>query len=238
MNSKSVIQVNNLENASAALAQVQNASANDLAGDQVNLILRIIDATSSLSRYQQELIDAAKYNVESLIESKASDEMLMSTWLFNTYGGFQVIDGFVPLADVTPLDTSNYRPDGMTNLYDTVYLAMTDPHAGIIAYAQSLKDQGIRVKATILVLSDGEDNESRINPREIKALTGTHEGYYFCFMAFGTGFAYTAADAMGFPNVREYNASKSELRKMMGEFSKSQVRASQTTVAPNNFFNN
>jgi len=56
-------------------------------------------------------------------------------------------------------------------------------------------------------------------------------------MAFGTGFAQQAARDMGFPNVREYNATKGELRKMMGEFSKSQVRASQSIVAPNAFFN-
>lgn len=236
MNSHTVIQVNNLDNAAGALAQVQHANANELNGDQVTLILRIIDASGSMDRFKQELIDAAKLNVDALINSKAGDEMLMSTWLFNDMTGLSVIDGFVPLVDVTTLDLNNFRPGGYTNLYDTVHLALTDENSGIMAYAKSLKDQGIRVKMTILVLSDGEDNVSRIDPSKIKALTGATEGYYFCLMAFGTGYAQTAADAMGFPNVREYNAAAGELRRMMGEFSKSQVRASQTTVAPNSFF--
>jgi len=129
------------------------------------------------------------------------------------------------------------QPEDMTNLYDTVYTALTDPLAGIIAYADSLRKSGIRIKVTVLVLTDGEDNRSRIDPSKIKALTSANEGCYFCLMAFGTGFAQQAARDMGFPNVREYNATKGELRKMMGEFSKSQVRASQSIVAPNAFFN-
>lgn len=239
MTSKSVIQVANLSNASAALSQVQHAGANDLNGDQVTLILRIIDRTGSLLRFKQEMIQASQLIVDALKESKAGDEMLMSTWTFNSSDGVSVMDGFVKLEDVTPLDDQNYdmRPEDMTNLYDTVYTAMTDPNAGVIAYADSLKKSGIRVKVTVLVLTDGEDNRSHISPGQIKALTGQNEGYYFCFMAFGTGFAQEAAREMGFPNVREYNAAKGELRKMAGEFSKSQVRASQSTIAANSFFN-
>jgi len=238
MTSKSVIIVANLNNTSA-LAQVQHASASDLNGDQVTLILRILDRTGSLLRYKSEMIQAAQLNVDALRESKAGDEMLMSTWTFNAPDGFTVVDGFVKLEDVTPLDDQNYdmQPEDMTNLYDTVYTALTDPLAGIIAYADSLRKSGIRIKVTVLVLTDGEDNRSRIDPSKIKALTSANEGCYFCLMAFGTGFAQQAARDMGFPNVREYNATKGELRKMMGEFSKSQVRASQSIVAPNAFFN-
>jgi len=79
MTSKSVIIVANLNNTSA-LAQVQHASASDLNGDQVTLILRILDRTGSLLRYKSEMIQAAQLNVDALRESKAGDEMLMSTW--------------------------------------------------------------------------------------------------------------------------------------------------------------
>lgn len=240
MTSKSVIQVANLDNASMVLSQVQHAGPAEIGGDQATIILRIIDATPSLFRYKSEMISAAKLNVDALIESKAGGEMLMSTWLFNSQDGFTVLDGFVPLADVTPLDDQNYRinPQSLTNLYDTVYLGLNDPHAGLLAYVNTLKKSGLRVKATALVLTDGEDNQSSTDPRLIKDLTSANEGYYYCLMAFGTGFAQKAAAEMGFPNVREYNATKGELRKMMGEFSKSQVRASQSIVAPNAFYNN
>ena len=234
--SKSIIQVNNLENASAALTQVQNTTALDLEGDQVNLILRIIDGTGSMRPYTHEMIEAAKLNVKALIDAKGCPEMLMSTWVFND-NGLVVVDSFVPLVDVTPLDQNSYQPQSGTNLYDTVYLALTDETAGIIKYAQSLKNQGIRVKVTVLVLSDGEDTSSRISPQQIKDIVAKYEGYYFVFMAFGTGFAQSVADDMGFPNVLEADsADEHALRKIMGEFSKSQVHASQTTVAGNAFF--
>jgi len=238
MTSKSTIVVANLNNTSA-LANVQHASAKDLGGDQATLILRIIDRTGSLLRYKGEMIEAARLNVQALKDSKTGDEMLMSTWTFNATDGFTIVDGFVKLEDVTPLDSQNYdmQPEDMTNLYDTVYTALTDEFSGIVAYAKGLKKSGMRVKVTVLVLTDGEDNRSRINPEKIKALTADNEGFYFCLMAFGTGFAQEAATAMGFPNVREYNASAGELRRMMGEFSKSQVRASQSIVSPNAFFN-
>lgn len=235
MNSKSTIIIANLDNASAVLANVQHAGAGDLNGDQVTLILRLIDATPSLSGYVSEMMQAAQLNVDALMESKAGDEMLMSTWTFNSHG-FNVLEGFVKLEDVTPLTSQNYQLEGMTNLYDTVYTALTDAQASLIEYANSLRKSGIRVKATLLVLTDGEDNASRISPSKIKTLTSNNEGTYFCLMAFGTGFAQEAARDMGFPNVREYNATKGELRRMMGEFSKSQVRASQSTVSPNAFF--
>ena len=235
MTSKSTIIVANLDNASTVLSQVQHTSATDLNGDQVTLILRIIDATPSLGAFRNEMMQAAQLCVEALMESKAGDEMLMSTWTFNSLG-FNVLEGFVKLEDVTPLTDQNYRLDGITNLYDTVYTALTDPQASIIGYAENLRKSGIRVKATVLVLTDGMDNDSSITPNKIKALTTTNEGTYFCLMAFGTGFAQDAARDMGFPNVREYNASKGELRRMMNEFSKSQVRASQSTIAPNAFF--
>ncbi|HBC44862.1 MAG: hypothetical protein UX01_C0017G0005 [Candidatus Collierbacteria bacterium GW2011_GWB2_45_17] len=238
MTSKSTIIVANLNNTSA-LANVQHAGATDIGGDQVNLVLRIIDRTGSLLRFRAEMIEAARLNVEALINSKAGNETLMSTWTFNATDGFTIVDGFVKLEDVTPLDSQNYdmQPEDMTNLFDTVYTGLNDEFAGIIAYAKGLKSKGLRVKVTVLVLTDGEDNRSRINPEKIKALTANNEGFYFCLMAFGTGFAQEAAAAMGFPNVREYNASAGELRRMMGEFSKSQVRASQSIVSPNAFFN-
>ncbi len=179
MKSKSTIIVANLDNASNALAQVQHAGASDLNGDQVTLILRIIDRTGSLLRYKDEMIEAARLNVEALQESKAGDEMLMSTWTFNATDGFTVMDGFVKLEDVTPLDSNNYHMEreDMTNLYDTVYTALTDKIAGIVAYADSLKKSGIRVKVTVLVLTDGMDNKSKIDPANIQKIAYEHEGY-------------------------------------------------------------
>lgn len=234
MTSKSIIQVAGLGNTNS-LASVQHASAMDLVGDQVFLVLRILDMTPSMNSYIDEMITAERENIKALQASAAADEFLVSTWLFNSQDGFVVLDGFVPLADVTPLDRSIYRTNGVTNLYDTVYTGIADPNAGVLAYANKLRMSGITPKVGVAVFTDGADNDSSTDPSQIKAEISLAEGYYFTLFAFGSGFGNKAAAAMGFPNVLEHNAKPGEMRKMMGTFSKSLVRASQTTVAPNSF---
>jgi hypothetical protein len=233
-NSRSIIQVANIDNTSA-LANVQHAGAKELSGDQVFLVLRILDATPSMNPHVQEMIAAERENIQALKDSAACDEFLVSTWLFNNAHGFVVLDGFVPLDEVTPLDTNLYQTAGWTNLYDTVFTGLTDKNAGIIPYALNLKRSGITPKVAVAVFTDGGDNISKINPSLIKDEVAKAEGYYFNLFAFGTGYAHTAAANMGFPNVLEHNAAHGNIRKMMGTFSKSLVRASQTNVAANQF---
>lgn len=237
MTSKSIFQVANLGN-TASLTNVQHATTNDLHGDQVFLVLRIIDKTGSMKPHVNEMIASANENIKALENSNASDEFLVSTWLFNAREGFVVLDGFVPLSDVTPLDLDLYgdmRTNDMTNLYDTVYTGLKDPHAGVLAYANQLSLSGITPKIAVAVFTDGDDNVSRIDTSEIRNETSRTEGHYFTLFAFGQGFARKAATEMGFPNVLEFNEAHTNIRKAMGTFSKSLVRASQTTVAPNSF---
>lgn len=241
MTSKSVVVVHNMNQAQSALANVQHASVNELGGDQVTLVLRIIDKTGSMIPHINEVHTAERANINAWIKSNASDEFLVSTWIFNSREGFVVLDGFVKLEDVTPLDDSNYgrnnmRGNDMTNLFDTVYLGLNDPNAGILAYAQTLRDMGLRVKVIVGVWTDGADNSSVTSPARIKSLTAQTEGYYYCLLAFGQDFAHECARDMGFPNVLEHDASEGQLRKMVDVFSKSAIRVSQTIVKSNNFF--
>lgn len=237
MTSKSTIQVANLGNTSS-LANVQHATTDDLHGDQVFLVLRIIDKTGSMNPYVNEMVESANENIKALLDSEANNEFLVSTWLFNSREGFVVLDGFVPLADVTPLDANlygNMKPNDMTNLFDTVHTGLNDPHAGVLAYANQLRLSGITPKIAVAVFTDGDDNVSRVDTREIRKETQRSEGHYFTLFAFGQGFAQQAATEMGFPNVLAFNEPHTNIRKAMGTFSKSLVRASQTTVASNQF---
>lgn len=234
MTSQSIIQVANLGNTSA-LANVQHATALDLHGDQVFLVLRIFDITPSMNDHIDELIKAADENIKALKDSAAADEFLISTWLFNSQDGFVVLDGFVPIEDVTPLSHNICKTAGLTNLFDTVYTGLKDKNAGILPYAKNLSLSGITPKVAVAVFTDGGDNASQIDPQEIKSEVSLAEGYFFTLFAFGTGFGPKAATAMGFPNCAEHDAVHGNIRKLMGTFSKSLVRASQTTVASNQF---
>lgn len=235
----SVIVVNNLNEAPAALAAVTHAGLDDIANDEVTLVLRVIDETGSMQRFQNEVELADREMIAALKNSKASDQILMSTWLFNT--SFKVLHGFVPLDDVLPL-AGIYRPDDQTALYSAVYSALTDANAGVVSYADTLSGSGIRVKVVVVVFTDGEDNYSDrlgVWPAQIKTVVSDLlklENFLFSLVAFGTGFARTAASEMGFPNILESNSQPGEIRRAMGTVSKSIIRASQTTVRSNNFF--
>ena len=236
----SIVVVNNLNEAPMALAQVQHTGLESLATDEVTLVLRIVDETGSMSGKEKEIALADREMVAALKASKASDQILMSTWLFNTV--FKVLHGFVPLDDVTSLD-GIYQPNDQTALYSTVYAALADLNAGVVAYAEGLRDSGIRVKVVVIVFTDGEDNYSDrqgVSPDMIKSLVTdllSQENYLFSVVSFGRGIARTAAAEMGFPNILEHNSQPGEIRRAMGTVSKSIIRASQTTVASNNFFN-
>ena len=227
MTSKSIIQVANLGNTSSL--------ANDLRGDQVFLVLRIFDITPSMNDHIDELIKAADENIKALKDSASADEFLISTWLFNSHSGFIVLDGFVPIEDVTPLTHNLCKTAGITNLFDTVYTGLTDKNAGILPYAKKLSLSGITPKVAVAVFTDGGDNDSHIDPQMIKNEISLAEGYYFTLFAFGVGFGPKAASAMGFPNCAEHDALHGNIRKLMGTFAKSLVRASQATGAPNKF---
>ena len=235
----SVVVVNNLNEAPAALSAVTHAGLDDIQNDEVTLVLRIIDETGSMQPYTNEVELADREMITALKNSKAADEILMSTWLFNT--SFKVLHGFVPLDDVTPL-AGIYRPDNQTALYSAVYAALTDVNAGVVSYAENLRGSGIRVKVVVVAFSDGEDNYShrqKIDPGMIKTVVQDllkQENYLFSLVAFGTGFAKTAAADMGFPNLLESKSQPGDIRRAMGTVSKSIVRASQTTVGSNNFF--
>ena len=68
MTSKSIIQVANLNNTSA-LASVQHASIQEIGGDQVFLVLRILDMTPSMDPYIDEMIKAERENIKALTDS-------------------------------------------------------------------------------------------------------------------------------------------------------------------------
>lgn len=236
MSSQKSIVVNNLNEAPAALAAVTHTGIDDLANDQVTLVARVFDKTGSMYKFKAEVEQADRELIADLKPSKAADEILMSTWLFDT--GFVVLHGFVGLDDVTPL-TGVYHPEGETAVYDAVYSLLTDPNAGVVAYEESLRSKGIRVKVVVDVFTDGEDNRSSIKPAEIKKLVDDlvkQENYYFNLYAFGDKVAQSVGAAMGFPNVLTLQSTPGEVRRATGTESKSIIRASQTTIASNNFF--
>src|SRR5687768_7887311 len=115
------ILVNNLN--TNTVAGAQGTSVDDLSGDEVTLFVELLDMTRSMSSHRDTVIQAYNEHLKALADSKASDSILMSTWLFNTKSTLR--HGYLPLVDVPSLDRASYNPDDMTALYDAILDAFT-----------------------------------------------------------------------------------------------------------------
>lgn len=224
------ILINNLN--ATTIAGAQGASIDDLAGDEVTLLVEVKDRSYSLSPYQDDVINAYNDQVKALLDSKASDSILMSSWLFNERTVLR--HGYLPLESVPLLDRNSYDPDGTTALYDAVLDAFT----GVVAYGQSLRDAGIRTKIVVVVITDGEDNASRNSAAKVATVAQDllkQEIYTLAFVAFGVNGKAIAAQ-MGFPaqNVMDETTDPSAIRRALGTVSKSVIRASQTVIGTQN----
>lgn len=236
----STVQVENLNATNISLGA--NASPEEIGGDQVFLFAILHDESGSMSGYDRDVVAGFNEMLKDLLESKSADEILMSSWLFNTDS--RVLHGYLPLASIEKLD-GKYFPGGGTAMFDAFGKALEDPNVGVVEYAKSLEASGLRVRVCIVIFSDGADNSSRsYTASSIKKLVdelNKTEQYTFSFVAFGGDDAKNAARAMGIDdkNILEVSASPSEYRHAMGTISKSVIRASQTTINPasgNGFF--
>lgn len=222
------VMVHNLNN--VTLAGAAGIPADDLAMTSATLYVRIIDESASMSIYRHELIDAANEELKALEDSKAANDLLMSTWVFSDKP--KVLHSYVPLADVIRLDSNNYRADGpSTALYDTVRDAITST----VAYAQSLRDSGVNpLKVVVLILTDGEDNSSVTTVSTINSLITDlirQEFYTPVFVAFGFD-GESVARQMGIPdgNIMSSGKTASEIRRIFRESSQSVIRTSTNVV--------
>jgi uncharacterized protein YegL len=138
--------------------------------------------------------------------------------------------------DIQPIGNDYVANGSSTALYDSVFDAMT----GIRVYAETLNQSGVRTKCIVVVLSDGEDNDSRKHTAaDCKTLSEDFirsEMFYLAYVGFGSQDLNQIADEIGFPNKLVTTKDASAIRKTMGLISKSIIRASQTQIgAPNSF---
>lgn len=206
-------------------AGAQGIGIDDLTSDENTLVCVILDETGSMDDDRDAVISSFNEMVRALKDSKASDKILLSVWAFNTKR--RLIHSYLPL-ELVP-DLTDYYPNDQTALFD----AVLDGFTSLVAYEQDLQNLGNRTQAIVAVFSDGEDNASRVSARDVERVAVElldKESYVLALVTFGQGFARQVAAEMGFPNVLEVGATPTEIRRAMGTFSKSAIRASQTKI--------
>ena len=132
-----------------------------LGATEYTLVTIVVDVTSSVYSFKDDLLKAVKAAVAGCRQSPRADNLLVRLLTFNT--SCKEIHGFKPLNDIDPSAYKPFSPSGMTALFDAVYDAVTATNR----YAKLLIEQDFDVNAAIYVITDGWDNSSKLGPRHI-----------------------------------------------------------------------
>lgn len=210
-----------------------------LASNEVTLAMNIIDMSGSMAPFADTLIRA--YNEDYLAamsSSTAADDILVSTILFNQ--DVTLLHGYLPLLDASPLTRQVYDPDNMTALYDAVAAGLTN----MVLYAQQLRQSGVMVRCLVIVYSDGADNASKQQAKDVRRASLEllkQEIYTLAYVGFKSGGINEQelrqlSDDIGFPDILVAGLSHSELRRIFHLASMSTIRVSQQGAAKANVF--
>ena len=222
------------------LAAATGAPLEDLDSEEATLAVVMLDASGSMHPHRDAVIRG--YNeqlLRPLLATKNKDSIFLSTWVFSSHGRGQkdcrLVHGFQPIPQCPQLDATIYDPDGATPMWDAVHYGLT----GLVSYGQQLRDAGARTKCIAVVLTDGQNNDSRIPVSQLRDFSAdllAKEIYVLAYGFFGDeseGDGY--AEEIGFPTRHRITASLSdtEIRRIFREVSASVISTSQAMVSTN-----
>jgi hypothetical protein len=144
-----------------------------LGASEYTLVTVAMDKTGSVSTFAQELFRIKKAVVEACRKSPRAEYLLLRLLEFNTQ--VDEVHGFLPLNDV---DVNSYVTPtctGTTALFDAAYSAVSASNT----YAQTLTKDDYLVNALVVIITDGDDNASRMRAADVraeleKAIKGEH----------------------------------------------------------------
>lgn len=168
------------------------------AGKNPNLshIVFVLDDSGSMQSCRQQTIDGFNEYLKGQQEDTKNTgiETLVSLYKFDGYSVKCTIDR-KPVAEVEPLNTNTYNPQGGTNLNDAIGGVML-----ALNTALTDKKKGDRESVIVTILTDGEENSSRtFKNTDVKAMVEKAEAKNWGFMFLGANVdAFHAGAAFGF----------------------------------------
>lgn len=200
------------------------ASLDEIDSEDVMLVSFVLDMSSSMAPLAGEVIAAFNGEVAALSGAKTATAILAAATTFADVP--EVLFGYQPLARVPKLSPTLYSASGSTALHDAVLGVLER----LVAYRLTLSDNGVRSRAVVIVLSDGEDNVSKRSVGEVKLAAQRlvrDESVVLAYAGFGGSpkSHQATADAMGFPHVITSGHSGKDLRRVLGVVSQSVLRA-------------
>ncbi|MBN1252750.1 MAG: VWA domain-containing protein [Bacteroidales bacterium] len=212
-----------------------NFNPDDIEVDETINAVFIIDTSSSVYQYVNELNYAFNDFTESMQKSHIADKLFVSVIEFNNK--INVVNGFMPISSIQNMDFSK-KLGGATALYDAVYHGLNNA----LDYRENLENSGVKTKTMVFVITDGEDNSSKNSANSVKNIikkikADELSAFSFTTILFGLGdeanFEKARID-MGIEHLAKIGTSGAEIKKMIGFISQSisSVSAGQPTFAP------
>lgn len=121
-----------------------------------DLIVFILDRSSSMGSMRQEAIDGYNQFVKDQLEVADADIQLV---LFNTE---RTVAPMTKLSETTPLGNATFVPYSMTALYDAIGITIDEVGATLAARPENERPS----KVIFAILTDGHENSSQIYPGE------------------------------------------------------------------------
>lgn len=215
--------------------QIQAAlgvKVDDIQASEAVLVTMLVDDSGSIrfGSNTQAVREGHNLVLEAITVSKQQNNILAHTRYLN---GF-VLYPYVLIEQAARMNQGNYNPNGSTPLYDqSVVLLGT-----VLAKAQEFADQGVAVRTVTLIITDGNDEHSvRSNARDVAAIVRDMlkaETHIIAAMGIDDGQT-DFKEVFKEIGIRDEwilipGNTPSEIRKVFQVFSKTAIRASQSTA--------
>lgn len=174
-----------------------------------NIIAIILDESGSMDAMRKEAVDAFNSQVKAIREGSKKMETTVSLVTFSTTANTPLIWN-KDVAELKDLKEPNYRPNGMTALFDAVGRTITDmeklPH---------VDDKNTSM--LVVIISDGQENQSKeytsaTLAAKIKALQATKR-WTFTYLGANQDLAEVSLHlGIPFANTQSWVSTKSGLR--------------------------
>ena len=137
-----------------------------LGATEYTLVQVIADISGSVGGFRQGIEDCIKAVVEACRKSPRADNLMLRVVLFNTT--LSELHGFKPLDQCNPDDyNGTIHPSGGTALFDASYNGVE----ATVKYGKALFDQDFDTNAIVFVITDGDDNSSKMGAAAVKKVT-------------------------------------------------------------------
>ncbi len=151
----------NLKIAGSGNFQFSAIRPDKLGATEYTLVTIVVDISWSVDNFKKDLLACIKAILSACKQSSRSNNLMVRLSLFNDH--LLEVHGFLPLSQIDPDQYKDLTCSGSTALYDATY----DAIGATNTYAKILFDQDFDVNAAVYIITDGEDNRSKITRSQI-----------------------------------------------------------------------